>query len=488
MGWSTGIELGPDSCVLVSARLGKGTIDISAARVLDANVWPSHDVTIISTLKQLRRSERLSRNAALIVWGLPDDSFNDEVSGPAAVRPITAAGFRVAKVYTPPQALAALARTRPRPDIGAAVAWMALNTWGAAIAIVRDGELLFARTLDWIYRPGLTESRAQLLQRYSLVAHIAPEVQRGMAIVRQQHGVNVTTAITCGDLPELRSLTMPLIEELDLEVETLDTADGLTPRGRAKNDSFNDIAPGLRLAAAVAAIAPRARVSIARPLKAVAALALGALVVWQALAFFSPRRRPPTSQPAATAPATPRPADNRVAQAPPSTSGPDTRAPVPDTRAAPAVPPAVTPPVAQTPRIETPTPPAEPRTPPAQTRPAPAVTAPPVTPRTPPPVSKPPVQAEPPRPAPVDPEPEPQPERKPAPLKDPLPHLDSILIDATRRLAIVDGQIVSVGDRVGPRVVVRIENEAIVLREPSGLEVRVSLRDAAGLPSHPLVL
>jgi hypothetical protein len=477
MGWSTGIELGPDSCVLVSARQGKGTIDVSAARVLDASVWPSHDITITSTLKKLRRSERLPRNAALIVWGLPDDSPGDEVSGPAAMRPIAAAGFRIARVLSPAQALAELARTRPRPDGNAAVAWMALNTWGAAIAIVRSGDVLFARTLDWIYRPGLTESRAQLLQRYSLVAHIAPELQRGIAIVRQQHGANVTAAVTCGDLPELRSLTMPLIEELDLEVETLDTADGLTPRGRVK-EAFGDVAPSLRLAAAAAATAPRSRLSLDGPLKAAAAVAVVGLVIWQALSFFSPRR-PEPAQPTASAPApAPRAAENRAAQAPPPA------APAPETRATPPV----------EPPAETRTPPVETRTSPVETRPAPAATRlpPPVKPLPPPPSSTPPVQPQPEPPPPVrpDPGPEPRTERPPAALKDPLPHLDSILIDATRRLAIVDGKIVRVGDRVGPRVVVQIENEAIVLREPSGLEVRVGLRDksASGLPTRPPVL
>jgi hypothetical protein len=57
-----------------------------------------------------------------------------------------------------------------------------------------------------------------------------------------------------------------------------------------------------------------------------------------------------------------------------------------------------------------------------------------------------------------------------------LPKVDSILIDQERRLAIVDGTIVTVGDSVGPRVVVQIDRDAVVLREPSGLSVRVGLR------------
>jgi hypothetical protein len=54
--------------------------------------------------------------------------------------------------------------------------------------------------------------------------------------------------------------------------------------------------------------------------------------------------------------------------------------------------------------------------------------------------------------------------------------VDSILIDQERRLAIIDGTIVAIGDNVGPRVVVQIERDGVVLREPSGLAVRVALR------------
>jgi hypothetical protein len=65
------------------------------------------------------------------------------------------------------------------------------------------------------------------------------------------------------------------------------------------------------------------------------------------------------------------------------------------------------------------------------------------------------------------------------PLKDPLPKLDSILIDQDRRVAVISGRRVGVGDPVGPRVVLRVEQDAIVLREPSGLAVRVELRPRA---------
>lgn len=63
-----------------------------------------------------------------------------------------------------------------------------------------------------------------------------------------------------------------------------------------------------------------------------------------------------------------------------------------------------------------------------------------------------------------------------APLKEPLPKVDSILIDQDRRLALIDGAIVGVGDSIGSRVVVQIDRDSVVLREPSGRIVRVRLR------------
>jgi hypothetical protein len=61
-------------------------------------------------------------------------------------------------------------------------------------------------------------------------------------------------------------------------------------------------------------------------------------------------------------------------------------------------------------------------------------------------------------------------------LNEPLPRVDSILIAGDRRLAIVDGAIVGVGDAVGSRTVAQVHAGAVVLREPSGLEVRLPLQ------------
>jgi hypothetical protein len=57
--------------------------------------------------------------------------------------------------------------------------------------------------------------------------------------------------------------------------------------------------------------------------------------------------------------------------------------------------------------------------------------------------------------------------------------VSSILYSASRRLAIVDGRIVGVGDAVGNYRIVEIERDAVVLAVPSGARIRVSMHGSA---------
>ena len=160
----------------------------------------------------------------------------------------------------------------------AGTAWLALNRHGAAIAIVSDGLLIFSKELEWQYRPGTTP-REELLQRYTLIAHLAPELRHGIEAVRQR-GHPVDAIVTCGDLPDLRSLTMPLIEELDIEVETLDTLEGLDVNP-AVVEAIGDRAPAMRLSAAAGmGRSPAAESSHTRVMAAAAALVLLAALGW----------------------------------------------------------------------------------------------------------------------------------------------------------------------------------------------------------------
>ncbi len=522
----SGIELGTDSCVLVRTRQVGAATEVSALHAVYAAEWPSQDVALAALLRRIRRDERFPRRARVVGWQMPDSASPSDPATRAALRPLVAAGFRVDALVSPPQALALLAATRPgRGD--AAAAWLALNRHGVAIAIVRGTELLFSRAFEWSYRGRAGAStNAQLLERYSLVAHLAPELRHGMDLVRANYGADVDSVITCGDLPDLRSLTMPLIEELDLEVETLDSTDGLllTPSARAQRGA--ELAPALRLACAAAARARSERPGIPASLKAAAAAVI--LIGGGALAYSRwPARQPPvgatptprvtTQTPAAGRSGTAnrplasasrqsapqqQPQSQQTQQSPLRESAPEPRrasqpaaGPVrpalppshQDTRPAPKTAPPQ-PSRADAPKPTAPKPDAtRPAVPAATATPQPTRPAPKPASPTPEAKQAPRVAAQPmpqkPAPPKVD-EPaadtkraqEPPALPRPRPLNAPVPSVSSILISSDRRLAVIDGKIVAVGDQVGPRIVARIEPSYVVLREPSGFELRAPLR------------
>jgi hypothetical protein len=233
--------------------------------------------------------------------------------------------------------------------------------------------------------------------------------------------------VTCGDLPDLRSLTMPLIEELDIEVATLDTLEGVDLDDSVDREIVTERASALYLGLAAGSqeshepAAAAARRWLAGAAVAVMLLAGG----W--LALRSTGQRAPDPAGVAATPPT-------VRQAPPRPARP---APAPVTPARPT--PEASAPAATTGRRE----------PQAH---KPAASAP----------SK--FRREEPRRGDVQ------------PLRDPLPVVNSIMVAPDRRLAVVAGEIVREGDTIGRRVLVRIERDSLVLREPSGHEVRAYIR------------
>jgi hypothetical protein len=446
MASTTGIELGPDSCLLAAVRHGRdGGAEIFALHRLDGSEWPPDDRLRGDSLRTIRRGDGFPRRASVVVWSTPAETIEEETRA-QAIGAIEAAGFHVGSVLTPPEALAQLAAAWHRGASSEAVAWLALNTHGAAIAIVRNGDLLFSRTFPWAYKTGLPTSKAQLLQRYLLIAHLAPELSRGIAAVRDTHGVSVGLVVTCGDLPELRSLTMPLIEELDLEVETLDTTDGLQPARRVRTQQFTELAPALRLATAAAlATDTGPRYSIAPVFsRFVAAAAVIAIVGWAGYSYWRGSQGLPFGQEAAPDRSASRASDAAAGPSPPQGSVKSVSPSVPD----PAPLPVATrgsrePNRASAAREEVNRRSAQ------QPQPLSSDTRTATTQRTP---------------------------ASAVPLKEPLPRIDTVLIDQDRRLVIVDGAVVGVGDTIGSRVVVDIARDGIVLREPSGRIVRVRPR------------
>ena len=544
----TAIELGADTCALAHTSERDGQVQLFAAETLDPSSFAGTESFTVA-VSNARRAYKFPRRARVVLWGLPDGATRKDPRIQPLLAPLTNAGFKVASVVTPSNALAALARVRaPRGD--GAVCWLAINRAGVAIAVVRPGKQLYERSFVWDSTVGASGSQARLLQRYSLVSFLAPEVKRAIAEARKQ-GAPVEALVTCGNLPDLRSLTMPLIEELDLEVETLDSLEGLIVKP-AIAERVAEQAAAIRLAcAATLARGTRALDESRRraahrtsALLRVAALLVAATAL--SFAWYATRRVPPASTGTPTTGAArpaPRTTPGAVATSGPSAAKPPagvpsaqpaqrttpnpmtpasndpTRAVAADAKPAapaPAKPPVMAdakPPVpAQTkppvtaaakPPVVAQAPPAPPRTtgvpssprPQAvETRPPaaamqPLVTAPPAN--VPKPQSPQSVTAQAPllTPAPLFAPVRPQQSRAPGAdkaqasaaataklLKDPMPRVTAILVAADRRLATIsDGQIVAVGDVLGARTVVGIEEKAVVLREPSGVQIRVGL-------------
>jgi hypothetical protein len=57
-----------------------------------------------------------------------------------------------------------------------------------------------------------------------------------------------------------------------------------------------------------------------------------------------------------------------------------------------------------------------------------------------------------------------------------VPTVDGILISGPRRLAIVSGEVVAAGDVVGTRAVTRIERNGVVLKDRAGRETYIAIR------------
>jgi hypothetical protein len=342
------------------------------------------------------------------------------------IQPLVDAGFVIETIATPPLALCSIARLRRGTVPGAAIALFALGSTVSALAIVRDGLLLLGREMPWGYEGFVRES---------LVTTLAAELRRSFLFFKQSNRAEIAQVMLCGDAPELRALTAPLIMALDLEVETLDSLEGIDAAALPEPaDVFRERVANLRLAWAVAAdaeppinliptevAAHRHSARPTMPLIGSATVALTLALI--GYAYLSQMTRPTGQpEPSATAPKPP-------SASAPNSSGAQSSSPG-------ALPPNVN---DSDPAPRTPNPSASARPPGIST--APRIEGP------------------------------------GAPLvADPV--VQSILFSAGRRAALVDNRVVGVGDQLNVGRIVEIEREAVVIETPRGERRRFVLRAA----------
>jgi hypothetical protein len=212
----------------------------------------------------------------------------------AALRPLVEAGVRIDAIATPASALLSLARIRrahptsltagaPSPD--AIDAYVALDESATAVALVRNGSLAGARELPWGF---LERDGRRLRPRLDVAAMLGNE----LATLFSRASGPVHQVCVCGGLPDLRSTMMPLMERLEIEVDTLDSLFGIDAESLPEpaND-FRERASELRMAWAVGADAaaplnlmrPSRRASIRRwssRAAVIAGLAVGLGAAW----------------------------------------------------------------------------------------------------------------------------------------------------------------------------------------------------------------
>jgi hypothetical protein len=474
----------------------------------------------------------------------------------SALRPLREARLRIQTVVTPAGALLSLFRLRRTfavPD--ATEAYVALDERATAVALVRNGRLIAARELPWGFG-GASVGPSEQWTREEVARRLGDDFIGFLSAARIDKG-SIRQISICGGIPELRSMTLPLMEQLDVEVEALDSMFGIDSEHLPPpSDAFREAGAELRLAWAIAAdTSPpvnlmryahrrQARTRLARGAVA-AGMVAGLGVGWrmEQSGWWRARQAPGASPPLvrgtpsvpALQPAPPpqtrsgpdsaeplaaSPAAARVGAAGPEVPRPSPPAPgvtppaagtsptprSPDSRAAAAAPPTVPRPAAPppdpasglprpvtpsdgSPKAAAPPPPPVPRVPP---QPATPVAAPPSpSPRAAPPppartapavpernaiAPQAPVRVSPPVAVPARPRVEPQPTPPPVPFDA---SLQTILYSPDRKLAIIDGRIVTIGDDVRGARIVDITETGVLLRDAEGRLRGLSLRSTA---------
>lgn len=170
------------------------------------------------------------------------------------LQPLVEAGFVIDGVVTPALALTSIDRLRRGATPGGARVYVALNSGATGVAIVRDGLLLFTREIPWGYNTDAAADPRVGFDRGAFAARIASELRRSFLFFKQTFKVDIERVVICGELPNVRSMTAPLMTGLEIEIETLDSMAGIDVASlpRPVND-FEEQVAALRLAWAIAA-------------------------------------------------------------------------------------------------------------------------------------------------------------------------------------------------------------------------------------------
>jgi hypothetical protein len=171
----------------------------------------------------------------------------------AALGPLVNAGIRIDAVLTPAAALWSLAKLRraidPRDDPPGDEAFVVLEEGIGAAALIHGGAMIAARTLPWGFVDA-SSGRRLLRPRQEVATRLAGDLAAFLSASRRDPA-GLSQISVCGAMPDLRSMTVQLVERLDVEVEPLDSMFGVNPR--LADHHFSERVAEMRLAWAAAA-------------------------------------------------------------------------------------------------------------------------------------------------------------------------------------------------------------------------------------------
>jgi hypothetical protein len=247
---SVAAELEPSALTLVAADHRRG----STPRCVAAATFDPAAATLSDDIRELRAAHRLPLDAVVILWPHAADAGVTPLDARATsgvvvpkarvirerVSRLVRAGERVTDVLLPHEAVVRMAAMAGWP----AACVLVLQPQTACVVAVQ-GAAAEATYLRWD-TPALmadaTES-ARLLARYQFAARLVPYVR---PVAERLPEARV---VVCGRFPGLRTAMVPLVEELDREVDVLD-AELL---GRGAGEAFEpDATAAHQLAWAVA--------------------------------------------------------------------------------------------------------------------------------------------------------------------------------------------------------------------------------------------
>jgi hypothetical protein len=197
-----------------------------APRLLAAHAIGATGAALADDIRAFRRAAKLPMDVAVILWPFSgdhgvspiDSRYANDVGVPNArvlrerVSRLVRAGGLVTGVWLPHECFAALAASR-----GVSTACVIIAHPGmTCIGVVTDGEVRARYLSSEVPPEHFDRESARLLARYQHIASLAPHVRE---LGGAERGVPVLVA---GQLPALRAAMVPLVEELDHEIDVLD--------------------------------------------------------------------------------------------------------------------------------------------------------------------------------------------------------------------------------------------------------------------------